>query len=255
MITPVFNGERFIRQTVESVLSQHGDFDLEYIVKDGGSTDRTLETLAEYKDRLVLISEPDRSPQHAINTAMSIATGEIGCWLNSDDLLEPGSLQAVCQAFKSHPGSDWLYGRCRIVDENNVEMRRPITLYKNLLGYFFSRNVLLCENFINQPATFWRMHLWRKCGELTQEYTAAWDYELWLKMAYRSRPLHLRQYLARFRRHTESISEKYFLKQFAEELDIIKQHGNRIHRAIHTMNYYKIVAVYELLNRRARRFH
>ena len=236
-------------------MSQHGDFDVEYIVKDGGSTDRTLETLSEYKNRLLLISEPDSSPQEAINTAMSVATGDIGCWLNSDDLLEPGSLQTVLEAFREHPATDWLYGRCRIVDENNIEMRRPITWYKNLLGYIFSRNVLLCENFINQPATFWRMGFWRTCGPLTQEYKAAWDYELWLTMAFRSRPIHLRQYLARFRRHDESISERYFLNQFAEELQIVKEHGNRIHRTIHTINYYKIVAAYEFLNRKARKFH
>ena len=250
VITAVKNCEGFIRQTVESILSQQGNFELEYIIMDGKSTDRTLEILKEYeKDpRLTVISKKDASPQEAINAGMARATGDIGCWLNADDVYEPGTLQHVVETFSRHPELRWLYGRCRIINENGKEIRKPITLYKNILGYFYSWNMLLCENFINQPATFWRMDLWREVRGLDTSRTAAWDYELWLKMGKSSRPLRLRNILASFRRHLSSISEKNFEGQFAEELEIAKSHGSIIHSFIHNINRIKIIVVYKLIS-------
>jgi glycosyltransferase involved in cell wall biosynthesis len=249
VVTPVYNGEKYIRQTVESVLSQSGDFELEYIICDGQSTDGTLKILEEFKDRCTIISRKDGSAQAAINYGMAMATGEIGCWLNADDVFEPGTLQTVATAFQQHPESRWLYGRCRIIDENGREIRKPITAYKNILGYCYSKYVLLCENFINQPATFWRMDLWRETGHLDNKYRAAWDYELWLFMAEKSRPVHLRKLLASFRRHDDSISNNHFERQFQEELAICREHGNVLTSFIHMLNVWKIVWIYKLLSR------
>jgi glycosyltransferase involved in cell wall biosynthesis len=247
VVTAVINGERFIRKTIASVLQQQGDFELEYIVKDGGSTDSTMDILKEYSDRCIVVSEKDNSPQEAINKGFEMATGEIGCFLNADDVFVAGALQQVISAFENNPGKMWLYGRCGIIDENDREIRKPITLYKNILGFIYSRNVLLCENFINQPATFWKMDLWRKINGLDNKYKAAYDYGLWLKMADVSPPIHIRAELAKFRRHSESISENYFVRQFQEELNISKNYGKLWHYFIHLFNYYKIIAVYKFL--------
>ncbi len=248
VVTAVLNGEKFIRQTVESILSQKGDFELEYIIRDGRSTDKTLEILEEYKDKCIIISEKDGSPQSAINAGMAMATGEIACWLNADDIYLPGTLQKVVDAFSATPNKDWLYGRCSIIDENNCEIRKPITWYKNIIGFFYSKNVLLCENFVNQPATFWRMDLWKKANDLNPKYKAAWDYELWMKMANESRAIHIREYLSKFRRHSESISENHFVKQFSEELEICKEYGNILHWLIHKFNQLKITIIYKILS-------
>ena len=248
IITPVLNGEQFIRQTVDSILSQKGDFEIEYIVRDGCSTDKTLNILAEYGDKLTVISQQDGSPQEAINNGMAMASGDIGCWLNADDTYEPGTLQAVVDAFKANPDKHWLYGRCSIIDENDSEIRKPITWYKNIIGYVYSRNVLLCENYVNQPATFWRMDLWNKANNLNPKYKAAWDYELWMRMAQKSKAIHIRKYLAKFRRHPGSISENHFVKQFSEELEIAKEYGNSLHWLLHKVNELKIIAIYKVLS-------
>ncbi len=250
IVTPVLNGRRFIRDTVESVLSQTGDFDLEYIICDGGSTDGTLDILEEYRDRCRVISEKDGSPQDAINRGMSLASGDIGAWLNGDDLYLPAALPAVVELFRKHRSCRWCYGGCRIVDERNREIRQPITWYKNLLGMVYSRNVLLCENFINQPAVFWRLDLWREIGGLNSSFRAAWDYDLWLKMAMLARPRHLRRTIACFRRHHESISENHFEQQFREELQIAGQYGNVLHRQVHQFNCWKITTTYRMLARK-----
>ena len=102
IVTPVRNGKRFIRQTVESVLNQQGEFELEYIVCDGQSTDGTLEILAEYPECTV-ISRKDGGPFHAINYGMDLASGDIGAWLNADDIYLPGTLAKVARCFQEHP--------------------------------------------------------------------------------------------------------------------------------------------------------
>lgn len=248
VITAVYNGEKYIRETLESVLAQKGDFELEYIICDGQSTDRTLEILDEYKDSCKIISRKDDSPQEAINHGMQLASGDIACWLNADDLLLPGALNIVVKAFEKHPACRWLYGKGYIIDLKGKEIRKFVSFYKNLIGFFYSRNILLCENFINQPSTFWRRDLWEEIGQLNPEHKAAWDYELWLKMAQKSRPIHLRKKLSAFRRHKTSISENNFEKQFDEELAIAREHCNFIHYVIHAFNRWKIVSIYKIIS-------
>lgn len=250
IVTPVLNGARFLRETIESVLSQRGDFELEYIVRDGGSTDGTLEILREYGDQLRVISAKDGGPAMAINAGMAEATGDLLAWLNADDVYEAGALQKVTDFFSRHPQKKWCYGRCGIMDEAGREIRRPVTWYKNLIGWMYNRSILLCENYINQPATFWRRELWRDCGGLSTAYKAAFDYDLWIRMGAVSRPVHLRTGLARFRRHAGSISENFVERQFAEEARIAAAHGNALHRFLHEINRRKIVWVYGLLSRR-----
>ena len=247
IITPVYNGEKFIRRTMDSIHSQQGDFELEHIVCDGQSTDGTLDILKDYPQAKV-ISRQDGGPFNAINYGMNMATGEIGAWLNADDVYLPGTLARIAAYFQEHQSCQWLYGNCPIIDAEDREIRELITCYKEMIGFFYSRNILLCENFINQPATFWRMQLWRDMGGLKSIYKAAWDYELWLKMSLRAPAHHLHCDLANFRRHEESISENFYQKQFSEELQIAGEHGNAIHRAIHKFNQWKIITAYKLMS-------
>ncbi len=247
IVTPVLNGARFIRRTIESVLEQKGDFELEYIFCDGGSTDETVEIIREYQDLCQLIQRSDSGPADAINFGLDKAVGKICGWLGADDLLLPGTLSRVVKAFAEHPQHEWLYGRCRIIDEKETEIRRGITFYKNLLGYRFSQRVLWTENFISQPATFWRADLWQRCGGLDATYRAAFDYDLWLRFTASSLPLVLPAYLAAFRRHHDSISEQSFTSQFNEELAISKRGASSLCYQIHRFNYYKIIAIYSFI--------
>ena len=247
IVTPVRNAEKFIRRTMDSIHGQKGDFELEHIVCDGLSTDGTPEILKEYPAAKV-ISRKDGGPFDAINYGMDLATGEIGAWPNADDDYMPGALQKDAAFFETRPECRWLYGNCPIIDAEDREIRKPITFYKELIGFQYSRNALLCENFINQPATFWRMDLWRQIGGLKSIYKAAWDYELWLRMAELAPARHIRCDLAAFRRHDTSISENLFERQFDEELKIAGEYGNAFHRLIHSFNRWKITTAYKLMS-------
>ncbi len=250
-VTPVLNGERFIRQTIESVLSQEGNFKLEYIIQDGGSTDDTLSILSDYENHpaIRLVSQKDRSFYDAINQGFENATGEIGCWINADDYYRPGAFQKVIETFQRNRQADWLYGRCDIVNETGHKIRIPVTWYKNLLGWKFSYKLLLSENYINQPATFWRMNLWKNAGGLSLDYPISADYHLWLKFSQESKAIALHDTLACFRRCGESISDTQFEKQFAEELEIATLYSGRLITTIHRFNFWKIITAYKIMSK------
>src|SRR5687768_9899033 len=149
IITPSFNQGGFIEETILSVLSQEYP-DLEYLVMDGGSSDATLNVLQKYSGKVTWFSEPDQGQTDAINKGLRRATGSIVGYLNADDLLLPGALNKVAQTFTADPQTWWVSGKCQIVDEENNEIRTPITVYKNTLLRWHSFLLLLMTNYISQ---------------------------------------------------------------------------------------------------------
>src|SRR5947209_3721332 len=150
VVTPSLNQGRFIERTVRSVIGQVGDFSLEYLVLDGGSTDETLDVLRRYDGRLRWVSEPDAGMADAVITGLRLAAGDVVGWLNSDDVLAAGALARVAEVFSRRPEVGWLHGRCDIIDESDREVRRWITAYKDWCCRHYSYRRLLTANFISQ---------------------------------------------------------------------------------------------------------
>ena len=118
IVTPSFQQGRFIRATIDSVLSQASSIDLEYFVADGGSTDDTVAVLRSYGNALTWISERDGGQADAVNKGLRRATGRIIGWLNSDDVYEPGALASALRIFEAHPDVDVVYGCADYIDES-----------------------------------------------------------------------------------------------------------------------------------------
>src|SRR3954469_25975702 len=99
IVTPSFNQEQFLEETILSVLNQHYP-NLEYIIIDGGSKDNSVDIIKKYADRLTFwISEPDKGQSDGINKGLCRCTGEIVTWLNSDDCYLEGTLHKVANYF------------------------------------------------------------------------------------------------------------------------------------------------------------
>lgn len=203
VVTPSFNQAVFLERTLRSIHAQRGDFDLEHWVIDGGSTDGSVEILERWADNLQFVSEADRGQSHALNKGIARVTGEVIVWLNSDDILLPGALATVAQYFTEYPDIRWAYGRCKIIDEHDREIRKPITWYKNLLLRRYNYTKLLIENYISQPSTFFRKSFYDEVGGVDESLVYDMDYDLWLRFGRIAPAGVIDAELAAFRFYTE----------------------------------------------------
>jgi glycosyltransferase involved in cell wall biosynthesis len=225
LVTPSFNQARFIGRTVDSVLGQAGDFELEYLVVDGGSTDGTLDLLRDYGGRLGWVSEPDRGQSDAINKGLRRTTGDVVGWLNSDDVLRPGALARVAAAFRDHPEAGWVHGRCDVIDAEDRVIRRWVAAYKDWCSRRYSYARLVTENFISQMTVFWRRSLLDRVGYLDPELHLAMDYDLWLRFAQHGPPVYIPERLAAFRWYAASKSGSGYREQFRVECQLARRHA------------------------------
>ncbi|HUP18284.1 MAG TPA: glycosyltransferase family 2 protein [Acidimicrobiia bacterium] len=197
VITPSLNQGRFIRETMESVHSQNYQA-LEHIVIDGGSSDETLAVIGEYVDRLAYwVSEPDRGQTDALIKGFARSSGDIQCWLNSDDLFEPGTLHEVSAYFLHHPEVDFVYGNSTWINENGE-------LIKPKREHGFNKFVWMYDhNFIPQPSAFWRRRLFERVGGLDSSFDLAMDADLWIRFADVTRVRHVARPWSRMRFYAE----------------------------------------------------
>lgn len=118
IVTPCFNMEEYLECTIQSIVSQKYP-NLEYIIVDGGSTDRSVDIIKKYDGALEWwVSESDNGMYHAIQKGFSKATGEIMAWLNADDMYHSKALFSVAQIFDSFPNIEWIQGRPTLFDED-----------------------------------------------------------------------------------------------------------------------------------------
>src|SRR3984893_6542432 len=201
IVTPVLNGEKFLDQSILSVVSQEGPFTIRYHVQDGGSKDRTLEILAAWQTRLArdfplfcegiefsFASAPDRGAYDAVNrgfAAFAYAHANAMTWIGSDDRFEPGAFATVEEIFRDFPDIDWVTGRTTIISEAGPMMRMapplvPFPQHAIAAGIFDGRFATDC---IELEATFWRPRLWQKAGGVDPNFRIAGDFDLWRRFA------------------------------------------------------------------------
>jgi len=176
IVTPSFRQGEFIERTISSVLSQ--DYpNLEYVVQDGGSTDDTCEVLQTYTNRLARWeSKRDKGQSDAINLGFQNTTGEIMAYLNSDDILLPGSLAYVAKYFQDHPDVDVVYGHRVLIDEEDSEIGRWVMPPHD-------NEVLSWTDYIPQETLFWRRSIWEKAGNrIDDSFQFAMDWDLLLRL-------------------------------------------------------------------------
>jgi glycosyltransferase involved in cell wall biosynthesis len=223
IVTPCLNAAATIGRTVDSVASQ-GYPGIEHIVVDGGSTDGTLELLAQFPE-VKVISEPDEGLSDAVNKGIALATGELVGWLNADDWYLPGALAAVGEAADANPRAEWFTGGCPILDGDGEEMRKGVSAYKSFLLRHYSLSLYLTQNFISCPATFMRADALEQVGPLSLKYRYSVDYDLFLRLARRGGPFVLDKNLAVFVMAPGTLSMTGFDTQFSEHAAQARAHG------------------------------
>jgi len=219
VVTPSYNQGAFIEETIGSVLDQ-GYPNLEYIIIDGGSTDKTISILKKYDRHLThWVSEPDRGQSHAINKGFAHATGDIYAYLNSDDLYKPGVLQRTADAYKRHPQPHKFFHAFAVEEfarSDSLTVIRP-KAHNRIVDWIEYRA------YLHQPGTFWSNQAHRQAGGFDESLQLAFDRSFFMELIYRGAFLGVTPDFvgASFRWHPESKSTTAGDSGFAPEFDAI----------------------------------
>lgn len=255
IVTPSLNQREFIVQTLDSVRTQQGDFTIEHIVVDACSSDGTPDIVQQYardhaseRYQIIWICEPDEGQSDAINKGLHRASGDVLAWLNADDEYEAGALALVAAAWKSS-AFWWCFGNCRIIDTHGAEVRQFITWYKRVQSQRYSYSLLLANDFIPQPSTFFSRTAFEHTGEIERRYHLAMDYDYWLRLGRVERPTYIDAFLSRFRWHDTSKSGRNFDAAAREALSIARAFASPVSLPLlwHNVHARALSAVYKLL--------
>ena len=180
MVVPSLNQGRYLRQCLESIVSQ-GYGNLELLVIDGGSTDESLSVIREYKRAIKYwTSKRDRGQSDAINKGFARATGELVAWLNADDFYLPEAFARVAEAYAADPAAPFYFGDGVRVDEAGTVMSNffpPGTLR-------FDRQALVMGlNYILQPSTFINRRFLEQVGYLDAGLRYGMDSDIWMRLS------------------------------------------------------------------------
>lgn len=241
IVTPSLNQGKYIEETINSVISQQGDFYIDYVIIDGGSTDNSIEIIRKYDSlinedkwerrclgiELTWVSEKDYGQTHAINKGFKRAKGDIVSWINSDDMYCSGAFSAVFQHFSQHSDDDFVFGDGDVIDEaGKVQwewLSRPYNL-KLLKSYHFLWNDF--TNYIMQQSTFWKRRVFDKIGFLDDLFHYAMDIEYWIRAGECGlRLTHIPVKLGKFRmiQGTKSLSSQTAF--WPESLEIFRRYN------------------------------
>lgn len=217
IVTPTFNSENTLVETIESVISQEGAFEIEYIIFDNLSTDSTAGIIKKYEKALSdgsypikcknidfrWSSERDRGMYDAINKGFSRSTGNVFAWINSDDIYLPGSFQLVARVFSEFPQVKWLKGVTSFIKDSSI-IPGQCHLYDRdwIKKGYYGRGAYVIE----QDSVFWRHELWKNAGGINPKLKLAGDYELWLKFSRIAELYALKADLSRFRIRKDQLS-------------------------------------------------
>lgn len=166
IITVVYNGESTIERTIRSVIEQ-SNAELEYIIVDGGSADRTMEIVEKYKENISqVISEADDGIYDAMNKGIRLATGDIIAFLNCDDWYEKDTLQYVIEMFQNDK-IDILCTDARIINEYGTLTRRAD----------LDEKIIIKQLPTSHQAIFASKEWFDYIGEFNTQYSVSADYE------------------------------------------------------------------------------
>lgn len=198
IIIPSYNQGRFIRETIDSILTQ--DYrPIEVLVFDGASKDETVDVLRSYGElpELQWWSEPDAGVVDAVNKGLARAKGDILAIQSSDDLYLPGAIRAAVDAFVESPALALVYGDCEYIDaQSRVTARTHLDPF-DLAAYVAKRT------FIPQPSAFFTRRAADAAGKWRQEVSFAADAEFYLRIVTHGPARKLDVAMAQYRYHEE----------------------------------------------------
>lgn len=212
LVMPSYNQARYLEVAIRSVLLQDYE-NLEYIVLDGGSTDGSVDIIKHYSSYISRWeSKPDGGQAAALWRGFNGASGEIFCWLNSDDMLLPGTLRYVGEVMSRRRGVEFLYGNRLVIDDVCRVVDRHVWPFLITRWHWGSGQP------VAQECCFWRAALYRRVGGVDPEKYFIMDYDLFVRMWQVARFTKSTRLLGCLRLHSDSKNTKD-RSVWIEELD------------------------------------
>jgi len=217
IITVAYNMERFIEQTIRSVVDQKTP-NVEYVLIDGASSDTTLLIAGKYASSIdTLISEPDDGQYQAIAKGFAHSSGEVMGWINADDILMPWTFSVVAQIFEQFPEVDWITGSPAFLNEagqlGRIQWNLPTYPRSFIANGWYQKHL---GAYLQQESMFWRRSLWDRAGGLDTRYSLAADFDLWTRFANHANLTPVDIPLAAFRERADARSSAGAVKYEAE---------------------------------------
>lgn len=174
VITPSYNQAQYLEETILSVLNQNYS-NLEYIIIDGGSTDGSVDIIKKYEHRLTYwVSEKDNGQADAINKGFEKATGDILCWLNSDDYYLEKTFEIISNKIDA--------AKAQLIFDNVIRYSENENLFvTSEIQKNYRNQKLSIVDYIVQPSTFWTRKAWEQTGGLNTEFNYVFDWEWFLR--------------------------------------------------------------------------
>ena len=197
VVIPVYNGANYLREAIESALSQAYP-NLEVVVVDDGSTDETWAIIQSYGARVVGLRKENGGVASALNAGIRRAQGPLVAWLSHDDIFLPGKLARQAEFMLAHPEAALCYTDFEIIDATGARLatvRTPWEPARALPGAF------LRDMYINGSTTMLRKTCFEQCGGFDERLAHTQDLEMWLRLAEQGELGHLPEVLIQSRSH------------------------------------------------------
>ena len=223
IVIPNLDGGYYLDECLKSVIRQKKN-NVEIIVVDGDSSDLSKIIIEKHKEKIAHYeSERDLGHYNAINKGMAKAKGKVLMWINSDDILHPGALKTIEEAYKNNPKMHIFTGIKNEINAsgiiNFIEVDKIFWSHSKLLEIKLEEND---SEFLQQESTFFTREIWERYSGLNEEYKLASDYDFWLKITKNNPICIVDAMIGSFRRHDKNRSILQS-KKYQEEAQLIRK--------------------------------
>ncbi len=234
VIIPVYNGENYLAEALDSIVAQN-DPSIECIAVDDDSQDRTLEILNSYTEKLNLIiiqkKKNIRSWVKNVNFGMSLAKGKYATILHQDDLWYPYKLNRIKSIIAEYPEIGFLISATTFINsegKNIGELSYPLSTYPNIANSKEVFEKLLIQNFISLPSPIFKKDLFIRNNGLDEKFSYTGDWDLWIKISLDSNTIYYPFPLSKYRIHSNNLSYAYAqnINEYKRQhLDILRKYS------------------------------